>query len=93
MNGQALPWDWDPDLEGKLNSKPSERFPVSLVVSNFFWFAVLAFLSLSCPPTTPRFVDRITGLDSKHAICLPSVPRHGARLFVGYLYKGRKGML
>lgn len=29
MNGQALPWDWDPDLENKLNSKPSERFPVS----------------------------------------------------------------
>lgn len=28
MGGQALPWEYDPELEGKLNTKPSEKFPV-----------------------------------------------------------------
>lgn len=32
MGGQALPWEFDPDLEGKLSTKPSERFPVSFCV-------------------------------------------------------------
>ncbi|KAI5270101.1 hypothetical protein E4T47_06497 [Aureobasidium subglaciale] len=27
MGGQALPWEYDPELEGKLNTKPSEKFP------------------------------------------------------------------
>ncbi|KAL1311373.1 hypothetical protein AAFC00_001542 [Neodothiora populina] len=27
MGGQALPWEWDADLESKLNSRPSEKFP------------------------------------------------------------------
>lgn len=40
MNGQALPWDWDPDLEGKLSSKPSELFPVSLTSASLLWLFV-----------------------------------------------------
>lgn len=32
MGGQALPWEYDPELEGKLNTKPSEKFPVRLTL-------------------------------------------------------------
>lgn len=38
MGGQALPWEYDPELEGKLNTKPSEKFPVR---SLFFFFLPL----------------------------------------------------
>ncbi|CAD0044984.1 unnamed protein product [Aureobasidium pullulans] len=29
MGGQALPWEYDPELEGKLNTKPSENRPAN----------------------------------------------------------------
>lgn len=53
MGGQALPWEYDPELEGKLNTKPSEKFPVRFTTS---------------PSPMPRLPPRATDTDaSRHS--------------------------
>lgn len=49
MGGQALPWEFDPDLESRLSTKPSEKFPVSFhfFIFCFFWTGLCVSMSLS----------------------------------------------
>lgn len=56
MGGQALPWEFDPDLESRLSTKPSEKFPVSLFIFYFYFFLdwtlcvhVIVVLVAFCP--------------------------------------------
>jgi hypothetical protein len=55
MGGQALPWEYDPELEGKLNTKPSEKFPVRTTSPSllyFFYKVSLTPLKTTANPTT-----------------------------------------
>lgn len=68
MGGQNLPWEFDPELEGKLSTKPSERFPVSLAKSS------PVCSKPAQPKSTKQARERMPRVDLVMRPSCPSIP-------------------